>query len=86
MLAKLTRLGISCGATPSQLRSAREHFEQHNYLRLPGFIEPGLLRVIDITAVPYRFARGPAAYARQFQTLVSATRSFSVLLSISNTA
>jgi hypothetical protein len=56
MLAKLTRLGISCGATPSQLRSAREHFEQHNYLRLPGFIEPGLLRVIDITAIIFRVA------------------------------
>jgi Coenzyme PQQ synthesis protein D (PqqD)/2OG-Fe(II) oxygenase superfamily len=47
MLARLTRLGISCDATSSQLRSAREHFEQHNYLRLPGFIEPGLLRLIQ---------------------------------------
>ncbi len=47
MLARLTRLGISGDATSSQLRSAREHFEQHNYLRLPGFIEPGLLRMIQ---------------------------------------
>jgi hypothetical protein len=47
MLARLTRLGFSCIATPSQSHLAREHFEQHNYLRLPGFIEPGLLRVIQ---------------------------------------
>jgi hypothetical protein len=47
MLARLTRLGVSGTATPSQSRLAREHFEQHNYLRLPGLIEPGLLRVIQ---------------------------------------
>jgi hypothetical protein len=47
MLASLTRLGISSDATSPQLRSAREHFEQHSYARLPGFIEPGLLKVIQ---------------------------------------
>ncbi len=47
MLATLTRLGISSDATPSQLRSAHEHFEQHDYLRMSGFIEPALLRVIQ---------------------------------------
>ena len=47
MLAKLTRLGISCDPVPSQLRLAREHFARHNYLRLPGFIEPALLQVIQ---------------------------------------
>jgi hypothetical protein len=47
MLARLTRLGISCDATSSQLRSAREHFGRHNYLRLPSFIEPRLLRLIQ---------------------------------------
>jgi hypothetical protein len=47
MLARLTRLGISCDATPSQILSARAHFEQHNYLRLPGFLEPRLLRVVQ---------------------------------------
>jgi len=47
MLARLTRLGISCDATPSQLRSARDHFAQHRYLRMSGFIEPGLLRVVQ---------------------------------------
>ncbi len=47
MLARLTRLGIACDAPPAQLRSAREHFEQHNYLRLPGFVESRLLRLIQ---------------------------------------
>jgi len=57
MLARLTKFGISSVATPSQLRSAREHFEQHNYLRLPGFIEPGLLRVIQHYLVPGDFEK-----------------------------
>jgi hypothetical protein len=61
MLAKLTRLEISCGATPSQLRSTREHFEQHNYLRLPGFIEPGLLRVIQ------RYVKGARFEEREYK-------------------
>ncbi len=47
MLARLTRLGFSSDATPAQMRSAREHFEQHDYLRLPGFVEPGFFRVIQ---------------------------------------
>ena len=47
MLARLTRFGLSSEATPAELRSAREHFAQHNFLRLSGFIEPGLLRVIQ---------------------------------------
>jgi hypothetical protein len=47
MLARLTRLGISCEATASQIHSARDQFERHYYLRIPGFIEPGLLRVIQ---------------------------------------
>ncbi len=47
MLAKLTRFGISCEATPSQIRLARDQFERHYYLRIPGFIEPGLLRAIQ---------------------------------------
>ena len=47
MLAELTRLGISCEPAPSQLRAAREHFARHNYLRLPGFIEPALRQVIQ---------------------------------------
>jgi coenzyme PQQ synthesis protein D (PqqD)/2-oxoglutarate-Fe(II)-dependent oxygenase superfamily protein len=47
MLAKLTRLGISGDATPSELRSAREHFARHYYLRLAGFIELRLLQVIQ---------------------------------------
>ncbi|MGH7924990.1 MAG: PqqD family peptide modification chaperone [Candidatus Binatus sp.] len=47
MLVSLTRLGISSNAAPAQLRSAREHFQEHDYLRLPGFIEPGFFRVIQ---------------------------------------
>jgi Coenzyme PQQ synthesis protein D (PqqD)/2OG-Fe(II) oxygenase superfamily len=60
MLAKLTRLGIACDATPRELRSASEHFEQHDYLRLPGFIEPGLLRVIQ------RCLRGAGFQPREY--------------------
>lgn len=59
MLATLTRLGISSDVTPSQLRAAREHFEQHNYLRMRGFIDPSLFRVIQ------RYLRG-AVFERQF--------------------
>jgi hypothetical protein len=47
ILARLTRRGFSCDASTAQLRSARQHFEQHNYLRIPGFIEPTLLRVLQ---------------------------------------
>jgi hypothetical protein len=47
MIARLTRLGISCEATRLQIRSASDQFEGHYYLRIPGFIEPGLLRVIQ---------------------------------------
>ncbi len=47
MIARLTRLGISRDATLPQLRPAREQFDRHDYLRLPGFIEPGLLKVIQ---------------------------------------
>jgi hypothetical protein len=46
MLARLTKLRLSADARRSQLLSAREHFEQHDYLRLPGFIEPGLVRLV----------------------------------------
>jgi len=46
MLARLTKLGLLVDATPSQLRTAHEHFEQHDYLHLPGFIEPGLVRLV----------------------------------------
>jgi hypothetical protein len=46
-LGRLTRLGFSCDATTSQMRAAREQFEQHDFLRLPGFIEPTLLRVVQ---------------------------------------
>jgi hypothetical protein len=60
MLARLTRLGIACEATPLELRSADEHFAEHNYLRLPGFIEPGLLRVIQ------RYLRGASFQAREY--------------------
>jgi hypothetical protein len=48
-LVKLTRTGISSHATPSQLRLAREHFDQRNYLRIPGFIEPAMLKVIQLS-------------------------------------
>src|SRR5437879_8488507 len=47
MLASLTRFGFSCDATPSQMRSARYHIDQHDFLRLPGFIDPALLRVVQ---------------------------------------
>ena len=60
MLARLTRLGFACDAAPLELRSAREHFEQHDYLRLPGFIEPVLLRVIQ------RYLRGTGFQAREY--------------------
>jgi coenzyme PQQ synthesis protein D (PqqD)/2-oxoglutarate-Fe(II)-dependent oxygenase superfamily protein len=60
MLARLTRFGFVCDAAPRELRSAREHFEQHDYLRLPGFIEPRLLRVIQ------RYLRGPGFKAREY--------------------
>jgi hypothetical protein len=60
MLARLTRLGFACDAAPLELRSAREHFEQQDYLRLPGFIEPRLLRVIQ------RFLRGSGFQAREY--------------------
>lgn len=65
MLAKLTRLGISSVATPSQLRSARDHFEQHNYLRLPGFIEPALLQLIRRYLVPGNFEKREHAVGRE---------------------
>ena len=60
MPARLTRFGFVCDAAPLGLRSAREHFEQHDYLRLPGFIEPRLLRVIQ------RYLRGPGFKAREY--------------------
>jgi coenzyme PQQ synthesis protein D (PqqD)/2-oxoglutarate-Fe(II)-dependent oxygenase superfamily protein len=60
MLVRLTRLGFACDAAPLELRSAREHFEQHDYLRLPGFIEPGLLRVIQ------RYLRRAGFRAREY--------------------
>jgi hypothetical protein len=47
MLAQLTRFGILSDASAAQMRSAREQFERHNYLRIPGFIEPTLLRLIQ---------------------------------------
>jgi hypothetical protein len=47
MLGSLTRFGFSCDVSASQLRSAREDFEQHDFLRLQGFIEPELLRVLQ---------------------------------------
>jgi hypothetical protein len=47
MLARLTRLGFSSEATPSELQSAREHFAQRDFLNLPGFVEPRLLRAIQ---------------------------------------
>ncbi len=47
MLASVTRHGFSSDATPAQMRSARVQFEQHDFLRLPGFIEPALLRVVQ---------------------------------------
>src|ERR1700678_3021390 len=46
MLARLTKLGLLVDATPSQLRMPHEQFEQHDYLHLPGFIEPGLVRLV----------------------------------------
>lgn len=52
IFARLTRFGFTADATPAQLRTAREHFERHNYLRMPGFIEPGFFRVIQ------RYLRG----------------------------
>src|SRR5690242_4346939 len=60
MLARLTRFGFACDAAPLELRSAREHFEQHDYLRLPSFIEPGLLSVIQ------RYLRGAGFKAREY--------------------
>ena len=60
MLARLTRLGFVCDAAPLGLRSAREHFDQHDYLRLPRFIEPKLLWVIQ------RYLSGAGFQAREY--------------------
>jgi hypothetical protein len=62
ILDRLTRLGFSCDASPAQLRSAREHFEQHDYVRMPGFIEPGFFRVIQ------RYLRGATFEERDWNS------------------
>ncbi len=41
---------------------AREHFEQHNYLRMPGFIEPGFFRVVQ------RYLRGATFEERDWNS------------------
>lgn len=59
MLASLTKSGFLYDATPAELRSARENFERHDYLRITRFIEPSLLRLIQ------RYLRKDAFESRQ---------------------
>jgi hypothetical protein len=60
MLATITRMGFSTDATPAQLRSARDYFDRHNYLQIPGFLDPAMLRIAR------RFLRGAAFKTGQY--------------------
>ncbi|MGH7933606.1 MAG: PqqD family peptide modification chaperone [Candidatus Binataceae bacterium] len=43
----VTREGIVCAASHDEMRRARAQFDRCHYLRLPGLIEPHLLRVME---------------------------------------
>lgn len=46
MRASLTRFGFFCDASDSELRAVRRHFDQRNFIRLPGFVDREMLRVV----------------------------------------
>ena len=45
-IARMTASGISISAKPADWRRIRATFKRENYLRIPGFVQPGLLEVM----------------------------------------
>ncbi len=46
MRASLTRFGFVCDAEDSELRALRRHFDQRNFIHLPGFVDREMLRAV----------------------------------------